>query len=281
VLTYPLALTWGSYWAQDGNLSPLLLAFFPLAIFLPKPKKWLENPLVAITLAGVIGMGFWLWRFPSVLAPRYYLATLLIFFPIALRGGEYISSKEVKPRILTFFVTFCTIVILIAVGHNSISTYYRPKIILKFFKGLTDPCDWDWNGPGAGFCVVQSKINRFAKPGDRVYLASWYRYWLRPDLLQCTNGAADGGIIDFSDPTKMWLGIYERGFQYLMVDGTRPKIDPQKNTLPDWVKATRLADNKGTIVAYRLEFTQPPSNAKVAVTCQQQNGSGVWELVYQ
>ena len=38
LLTYPLALTFGSYWAQYGDLSPLLLAFLPLALLLPRGR---------------------------------------------------------------------------------------------------------------------------------------------------------------------------------------------------------------------------------------------------
>ena len=39
LLTYPLALTFGDYWAQLGHLSPLVLAYLPLAFLLPRPGR--------------------------------------------------------------------------------------------------------------------------------------------------------------------------------------------------------------------------------------------------
>ena len=34
--------------------------------------------------------------------------------------------------------------------------------------------------------------------------------------------------------------MYERGFEYLIVDGSQPQFDPQIQSLPDWVIAERL-----------------------------------------
>ena len=276
LLMYPISLTWGSYWAQAGNLSPLLLAFFPLNIFLQKPKKWLESPLVAITIAGMIGMGCWFLRFASVLAPRYYLATLLIIFPVGIRGAEYVIANDVKPKMLKFFSMSFVFVILISAGITSSRYYYKPSLIPKFFKGLTTPCDWDGN-PDAGFCVAHNEINRIAQPGARVYLASYYRYWLRPDLLQCTNGISD--IINSSNSEDMWIEMYERGFEYLLVDGSRPEFDPQTQSLPDWVIVERLSPPDHTIAAYRLVFNQMPPEIEVIMTCQRRKGTAQWELV--
>ena len=277
LLMYPISLTWGSFWAQAGNLSPLLLAFFPLNIFLQKPKKWLKSPLVAITLAGIIGMGCWFLRFPDVLAPRYYLATLLIFFPVCIRGAEYIIINDVKPKMLKFFSMSCVLAILISVGITSSRNYYKLSLFPKYFKGLTTTCDWDWS-PATGFCAAHNEINRDAPPGARVFLASWYRYWLRPDLLQCTNGASDY-INASGNPGDIWIQLYERGFEYLLLDGSLPVFDPQPQSLPDWISAERLTPPGHTIATYRLEFTQPPPEAEVKVTCQRKVGSAEWELV--
>ena len=277
LLMYPLSLTWGSFWGQGGNISPLLLAFFPLALFLPKPRKWFCSPLIAITFAGAIGMGFWILRFASVLAPRYYLATLLMFFPAGVRGAEFILTQETKPKILKFFSMSCVFAILVSNGIMSYRNFYNPDQIPNLFRGSTNPCVWDW-GQSAGFCAAHNEINQDARPGARVYLASYYRYWLRSDLLQCTNGSTDT-IIGKSNAEDVWVNLYERGFEYLLVDGSQPQFDPQTQSLPDWVIAERLTPPDHTFAAYRLEFTQAPPGTEVSVTCERRTGTAEWELV--
>lgn len=274
LLLYPIALTWGKFWAQGGNLSPLLIAFFPLNIFLPKPKNWFKNPLVAISLAGLIGIFFWILRYPSVFAPRYYLPTLLMFFPIGIRGAEYIIANDVKPKILKFFTMVGVLTILISVGITSSTTYYNPSQLPKYFAGLSNSCDYGLPLQ----CSAENKISEDAPLGARVYLASWYRYWLRSDLLQCTNGIADL-YIDNSSPEELWMNLYERGFTYLFVDGSRPKFDPEIQSLPDWVAVQRLSPPEQPVAAYKLEFTDVPSGKEVKVTCERHENAADWELV--
>jgi len=80
VLTYPLALVFGRYPMQGGGLSLLILAFAPLVCFMARPRT--ISPLVAVTSAAVAGTVVWVVLRPSVIAPRYFLTTLLLFVPL-------------------------------------------------------------------------------------------------------------------------------------------------------------------------------------------------------
>jgi hypothetical protein len=277
LLLYPFALTWGDFWAQGGNLSPLLIAFFPLNIFLPKKNKMFESPLFTITFAGLIGMCLWFLRYASVFAPRYYLATLLMFFPIGISGVEHVIAFEKKPKLLKFLSLFCVFATLISVGINSVFTYYNPAEIPESINGNPNLCNLDWEPP-TGFCVAENEINRIAEPGSRVYLASWYRYWLNPDLIQCTNGISDI-FLENLNSEDLWIKFYERGFEYLIIDGSRPQFDPETQTLPSWMNAERLNQSGLPIGAYKIEFNDPPHSVKVKVDCIRNEGSAQWELI--
>jgi hypothetical protein len=277
LVLYPLALSWGKFWGQGGNLSPLLLAFSPLALFVPKPRKWLSHSLIAIIIAGLIGMGCWILRFASVLAIRYYFPTLLLFFPACMRCAEYVLTQDTKPKFLKFSSMSCVITILISTGLFSFRNYYNPSRITDLFTGSVTTCDWDWM-PGNGYCIAHNEINQIARPGARVYLATWYRYWLNPDLIQCTNGISDIYLGNLNSES-LWENIYERGFEYLITDGSRPQLDPEKQTLPKWISAERLNPIDQSIGVYKLEFRDVPPMIKVEVECIRIEDSSQWKLV--
>ncbi len=275
LLTYPFAITFGSYYGQAGDLSPLLLAFLPLAFCLPRPKNLLQSPLAALTLAASLGLLVWLLRFPSVLAPRYYLATLVIFFPIAMRGAEYLFSTETSPKMVTFFGVAMTIFILIAVGKNSLDYYHAEQVFDLPFT-TKKYCE---NELLADLCVVEKKINSVTQPGDRVFLASYYRYWLRPDLLLCTNSAHEISLVynglQNPEPETGWRAIYQRGFKYLILDGSLPYLQADTLQTPAWVKATELI-RSGQAAAYKLEFAPDAPAVKENIACQR--FEKVWQI---
>jgi len=156
-----------------------------------------------------------------------------------------------QPRLLTFFVMFCSIVTLAAVGVNSIE-YYRPKLIFtNLFTTEFSLCDEVF----PDYAFVQNTVNTIAQPGERVYLASYYRYWLRPDLLQCTNGDSETNTImnGLNQSPDAWSEIYERGFHYLIIDGTQPQFDLENVQIPKWVKVTKLIKS-GQAAAYKLDL---------------------------
>lgn len=275
LLTYPFATTFGNYWGQSGNISSLLLALFPFIIFLPKPKKWLNSSLFLITITGLIGMFFWLIRFPSVLAPRYYLPTLLLFFPIGFRGAEYLSKSQMHFQWPKFFIYLCTLLSLFSIGITSIY-FFKPDLLIKQLLGKIQTCELDITGYER-ICTSETKINKIAEEGARIYLTTYYRFWLRTDLLQCTNGKEDMDKSIISNGGQaIWAQLYKRNFTYLMEDGTMSILDPIINHPPDWISLNPVI-TKNSITVYKINYKNAPADLKPEVACIK-NNQGLWDI---
>ncbi len=218
VLTYPLALIFGQYPMQYGNVTPLLLAFLPLFFLFPKNLSPLKNKsLMVLTLSSVISVLVWVVACPSVLAPRYILPPLLMLLPL----GGYLVERlwqnseraflKLPIIMVSFFMVLATIVnfksfLLVAKDYWAASarTYQDP-----IWKTLR-------------------LVNTKAAQGDVIYLAMWYRLYLRPDLLQCLIRAPHPNPMlrtqkkkwDVLLNTNLWEAIYNQGANWLVLDRT-------------------------------------------------------------
>jgi hypothetical protein len=280
VLTYPFALTYGSYWAQYGNLSPLILAFLPLAFFLPRPRSFLSSPLAVITLVALAGLVVWMIYRPSVFSPRYILSTLLLIILLPARAAEHASFADFQPRILTVGVMVSTCVILVAFGlaFLDIDPYratFFPRNTFLYLGGTIGECDRD-----GVYCPAMNTINKVAQPGERVFLASYQHYWFRGDLLQCLSNEDDAGVLYNLSGDALWLELYKRGFTFLFIDKYSHSYildllnveDP-----PYWVKLNTMY-NEGILRVYRLTVSDPPTTIK-PMKCERQPSSTIWEVV--
>lgn len=263
LLTYPFALTYGSYWAQSGTLSPLILAFFPL-LLIPAANKTRSMGLMAIFFAALIGATTWAALRPSVMAPRYILSTLLLFIPPVACAAETISRREVRPRLLGAGVIIFTHVILLATFLYYLDAPLQFADTIAYLKGNLSECDRD-----IVHCHVVKSINDDAPPGSRVFARSSFKYWMRGDLLQCVSDSAEHILPQDDGIDAVWIVMYQRGFDYLYLDeATFPGISKplHLDDLPDWVKVTSL-DRRGLIEAYRVEYQNPPADRQVI--CQE------------
>jgi hypothetical protein len=272
VLTYPLALTLGNYGGQYGDLSPLLLAFAPLALLLPRPRSLLASPLAAVTVAGVLGVLAWVILRPSVLSPRYMLATLLLFCLLPARAAEHITLHESRPRWLTVAVMASTHLTLLAVGSYFLNMVFWPVVTYQYLAGKLPECARD--GP---WCRAMQAVNQAAEPGERVFLASYHRYWLRPDLLQCVSQAVDKSLVG-ETPEARWQNLYQRGFHYLLADQTSFAAAIEQLNLtspPPWVRLMVIFD-ESPLTVYRLDFVGAAGSLQA--TCQRLGTGPVWEV---
>ncbi len=273
LLTYPLALTYGSFWAQYGNLSPLLLAFLPLMFYLPRPRPFFSSILVCLTLIAVVGIVAWTLYSPSVFSPRYILAVLLLLILLPARSAEYASMSDQKPRLLAAGVLFSTIVTLISTGLYLVDYVFLPGDSVQHLTGAADEC-----GRDGDVCRAIDKINQTAEAGSRVYLASFQHYWFRGDLLQCLSAAQDGFLEDL-ESEQLWLKLYEKGFDFLLIDSSThvymfERLDLEN--LPAWVKLKPVYE-KAPFFVYELNFNDPPTMIQPAV-CQRLSTSTIWKV---
>ncbi len=277
LLTYPLALTYGSYWSQYGNLSPLILAFLPLIFYLPRPRPFFSSPLVVITLIALAGVLSWIIYNPSVFSPRYILAVLLLLILLPARAAEYVSYYDQKPRWLLFSIMSATYVVILVTGLYFITEAFFPERTYIYLTGNMSECERD----ASDYCEGMLVINKVAGKGDRVFLADYYRYWLRPDLIQCLSSTRE--MQKFDDLTisdEKWRFLYEHGFTYLFVDKTTYGSVIDSLTLenpPKWVNAKLLYSNHNELIlAYKLKYTNPPNLQKYS--CRQLNAPA-WDVV--
>jgi hypothetical protein len=188
ILTFPFAVSFGTYWAQYGVLSPLMIGFLPFALLWRPDSGEPFNQLRWMTLAAVVGMIAWLVVAPSQMAPRYFLAPILLFAILAAWLGQTASREA--PRILRPIFPFMAIASAIVVmpwlyQHASEALRYTWREVA--IAPPESPIEEK---------RVADVVNAQARQGDRILLVSYYRYFLRPDLLQCL---ASGPYLDLQD----------------------------------------------------------------------------------
>ena len=272
IATYPLALTFGRYPMQGGNLTFLWLAFLPLLWWLPRSARLRDSVLFQLCLAGLAGTLVWVVLRPSIIAPRYLLAVLLLFYPLAARAAEHMLDQERSPRWLGRAIAGITLAAL------AIFSYPLLPIAADSARQLqgreTGPC-----ALASTHCPPLLQLNAEAAPGDRVYALSYYTYWMRDDLLQCRDrGAESKSILLLGGQGLTWKALQNGGFNWLVVDRTSHNRDYTAlldETPPDFLDLEiRHQSNDVIVVRLRDRRTTPPR------PCRQVDGKA-WVLATQ
>jgi hypothetical protein len=179
LLTLPFAITFGEYWAQHGAASPLILGLLPLLLFYRSSDPNVSRPLTRILVAGAIGTGAWFVVNPSQLAPRYFLASLLLLAIPAAWAGQRAWDLGPKPlgrTIVAFaFLVAAVATIEVYLSHARPAWLYISERVDKGEKACANDT----------YCEASQIVNSTVRPGERIAFRSWYRYFLRPDILQC------------------------------------------------------------------------------------------------
>jgi hypothetical protein len=229
LLTYPLALTFGSYWAQHGNLSLLLLALLPLALL--RAGGGASPALRLLTGAALAGLLAWMVTRPSTFAPRYILCVLVVPFLYAADAAARATLHG--PRGVRVLVPLFVIFVL---GTTAWSL--RPQIRTALaYAGTADIESYDADDT----FTVARLLNASAEPGARIAMMNYYRYPLRPDLLECALGVPDLKRITAAGDAMM-VGFFRQGADYLVYDlsthTTAMSLD--FSTLPAWLHTEEI-----------------------------------------
>jgi hypothetical protein len=229
VSTYPLALIYGKYPMQAGTLSPLCLAFAPM-ILLPsfrKEGRWGENLL----LIGAAALSLFLWILlePSVIAPRYYMPVVMVWIPVAAIAAER-ALRGGQRRGLYWVVILGTLAVL-CIEVRSIAPYAR----WGWHYVRTTPVNWGREDPVWAALIA---LNRVARPGERVYLASYWSLQMRPDLIQCSLQEKELEELKSTreDPGRFIAMLRSLGVRYIVQD-TLTHAD----VMPTWDRLHELA----------------------------------------
>jgi len=273
LLTYPFAIIYGQYPMQAGNLSALVLAFLPLLMLIKRPASWIQNRLFQISIAAAIGLITWMIFRPSVLAPRYVMATLLLFIPLAARGAEkifYERGYNVLKTVVYLSLVFSLVLFLDS--NRSI-----PKRFFNFLSRDLHACE------EAGiYCRSMTFLNEYAASGDRIYVGGYYTYYLRPDLLQCMSGPPEGekSLRALKTPEDRWEYFCNQGFKFLVVQRSSHSAMLQSfslEMLPSWLEVRQIYDDPEALI-YHLDCRDSKRNPRHA--CRQVRPPA-WDVVEQ
>jgi hypothetical protein len=262
---YPFALVFGLFPMMGGTLSPLVLAFLPLVLLLPRPTHWRHSVLVQITLVGLVGVVLWMVLRPSVIAPRYILPTLMLLMIPAARGAEWVSLSAQRKPFLGFaclsalFVTqyYCFHYSWVVDGLKHHSRLFRRGTLPE----STDPC-----------YRASLVVNDSYREGDRLWLGMYFRYWVCTPLLVSSNNESERDSINQTQwtPQERWQALHAARFHYLILDwqthadlGQKLGVDRKSGTvrsLPENLRVVLLFHERDYSVFAIQERQQAPTD---------------------
>ncbi len=275
LLSVPFALTFGQYWAQIGNISPLMLMCLPLAVFLRTKKTSSNNTLYIATFSALIGMAAWFLFRPTVFAPRYFFACVFLFFLLAAKSAEY-ASENLNSTLLSSFIPMFTILTLISTIFIYSGRVFLPKESLLYLSGNLSECEKE-----PRHCKKILLINQTAQQAGRLFTTTYLRYWFRTDLIQCGLTTDEvHAYINLDTPDQRWSFIYGRGFRYIPLYTTTDPLEiliaRDLKEMPAWLRVTRhKSDTSDNFVL--LELTSTDASHRPLVTCAPSSDSA-WAL---
>lgn len=243
-LTLPLALTFGGYWAQIGNITPLVLMFLPLLFSLPKPRDALNDPLFVLSIAAFLGLTCWFISHPSNFAPRYFLACLLLLIlPFAKAAAFFASQGSTNTRLIQ-----TAAILIISYTCLGYTTYLYD--FGSNFKTITSGKPNCKVEPIS--CGIINNINPVLEPGTRIFTNTRFRYWLRSDLIQCAATTIEiENYLDLTSSELRWRFIIGRGFQSVVLENREAPLPEtiisDLQNIPDWLVVTIVENNKDLI----------------------------------
>jgi len=271
LITYPLALTFGRYPMQGGNISFLLLAFAPLVWWLPRPQALRDSVLFRLCVAGAAGTACWMILRPSVIAPRYLLATLLLFIPAVARAAQHALLREAPPRWLSGGIAACLAAALTIFAYPLAPL---PRALSLYSRGELSAC-----ALASTYCEPLQRVNMAAARGDRIFLLNYYDYWLRSDLLRCRDSYDDDRILRKRGGSGLtWEAVRLGGFHYVVADKKDFAEDLRllrESPVPSELTIRQMLDTPQLAV---FEVRAGDNAPKPAAACRQTDPPA-WEIV--
>lgn len=220
LLSYPLALTYGNYWAQFGTISPLILAFIPLILYLKKPVDFKNNQLFCLSIGALLGLLLWMILFPSIFMPRYILVVLVLCAIAPAAAAAKVCSSHKTLSVLILLSILATMI-------------YTPKATNRIFKSfdsrlaLNYPMCKDREHltaqPSEDYYWAFEAVNNVAPQNSKVLLLTYARFWLRADLLLNDVYSTEDCPVSVNDERSagnFWSYILKNNISYVVIDTT-------------------------------------------------------------
>jgi len=214
---YPVAPFLGQFPGMFGSISALVLAFFPLALFLPRPRRFSRSLLVQLTAVAVLGVVCWAVLQTANFSLRYFLPPLMLLMLLPARAAEVVSRSAVGRRVLAVGVIIC---LCMGLAERFNRTKGHPGKAVKYVLGISTAAE-----VAGGEARSAEAINAHGAQGRRVFLATCYSYFLQPGLLATASGQEDyDAIKSLPAGPERWEEFYRRGFRYIMAGPSRATI---------------------------------------------------------
>lgn len=199
---------------------------------------------VAVTIAALSGVLAWMVLRPSVIAPRYILASLLLFVPILAIAAEDVLAKKAAHQI---FRVGTTLTVLLAIAASFWHLLPIPGAIISGVSSWDNTCLL-----ASPECDSFQKLAEIARPGDRILIASYYPYWLTPSQLQCRDTLEEQR--DIPDQARLLSWLRDHGFKYVIVDPSvalKLSVDLRQFTESDVSEVAELHEGRA-LRLYRI-----------------------------
>ena len=207
LFTYPLALVYGDYVFQYGNLSGLYLAFAPLILLIPISSWRNHNLLIRFSIVILITVLVGAVLQARYFAPRFMLPALLSLIPVIAFAAEKAFYSSGKYSWFRYVIVMCLCIGLI--GYSTIEQ--DMKRLFRYKVQGVGICDLE--GFPLPECHDMLAMNALAGVGDRINVSSGYTYWLRSDLIQCMATKDEQNLLR-GGPDNVFK-LYDLGFQYV------------------------------------------------------------------
>lgn len=248
----PFSLTFGGFWGQGGGISPLILAFLPILFFIPKPAHWFNSPLFVLSVATVLGLTCWFLAYPSNFALRYFLASALLLSLPAAKAAEVFATHENSNW------RFIQIPVLGIIFYMMLVYIGYPLSTNGSFRQV-------WTGEAncnnePMRCLITENANQELPYGARIFTYTRYRYWLRPDLIQCASTTEEINNFASLDSAELrWKYLIGRGFNAVMIENRSTVIPSIMREIlgntPDWLSVDTSQSNKN-IFYFQIKSNQ-------------------------
>jgi hypothetical protein len=113
-------------------------------------------------------------------------------------------------------VILTSVLIALLIGINGILNITKTAILRSI--GRVTLCEMETYNADAT-CRIAEVVNAEAAPEERVFLAAYYRYWYRPDIIQCLNSTHETEELSaIAEADSAWTYLYEHGYRYVVID---------------------------------------------------------------
>ena len=203
ILTYPLALIFGKYPMQGGNLSILFLFLLPFAIIKFKSIASGHRKYFYLILCAVLGLILYIIFYPSVFSPRYFLPVIIILIPVFAYATEQFLSSMKSSR-------FANMLIILGLTGALLTSFVKERNLLSYFVS-------DSKIVQSPYYEAFKEFNSITDSDDRIYFHCYYGWWLKDELLANMNSAEDEEKL-FTRPDDFLNNLKKHKFKYLIVD---------------------------------------------------------------